>query len=76
METIGLILTALALVAFGCVATTAVAYIPLWLQVRAQPHGRYAGLSASAPEAAAPTDKARGPRLPIAERPAPNLIVA
>jgi hypothetical protein len=45
MEAIRLLISAVGLVACGCVATVLSAHlIPLWIRVLGQPHGRFAGL--------------------------------
>jgi hypothetical protein len=50
MEMIGLFVLAMALLGVGCLATiVSIRVFPLWIRVRGQEHGRYAGLSASEP---------------------------
>jgi hypothetical protein len=78
MESIELLLEAAALVGLGCAATILSAHVyPLWLRVRGQAHGRFAGLAATEPSFEPDSKpKAGGLGRRIAERPAPNLIVA
>jgi hypothetical protein len=78
METVALFIIAVALVAVGCAATVVSAYVvPLWIRVRGQAHGRFAGLSAAP---AAPVSGSKrlvgGPGRAAEELPAPDVIVA
>jgi len=78
MEAVALFIIAVALVAAGCAATVLSAHVvPLWIRVRGQAHGRFAGLSAS--QTAPITGSKRivgGPGRAAEEQPAPKLIVA
>jgi len=78
MEALALFIIAVALVAAGCAATVLSAHVvPLWIRVRGQAHGRFAGLSAS--QAAPITGSKRivgGPGRAAKEPPAPDIIVA
>jgi hypothetical protein len=48
MEAIRLLIEAVGLVAVGCAATVLSAHlVPLWIRLLGQPHGRFAGLSAT-----------------------------
>jgi hypothetical protein len=79
METIGLYLIAIALVGVGCAATVLSAYVfPLWIRVRGQAHGRFAGLSGAteADFVDGSKRKAGGAGLAGAKQPAPSLMVA
>lgn len=45
MEAVSLLFTAVVLVIGGCAATVLSALtVPVWIRVRGQPHGRFAGL--------------------------------
>jgi len=78
MESIDLLIVAVALIGLGCAATVVSAFVyPLWMRVRGQAHGRFAGLGAT--EASfdqGSKDKLGGLGHAVAERPAANLIVA
>jgi hypothetical protein len=78
MESIALLIAAVALIAAGCGATILSVYVfPLWMRVRGQAHGRFAGLSlAGESSEQGSVRKAGGPGRAITEQPAPNLIVA
>jgi hypothetical protein len=77
METIGLFVLAVSLVGIGCLATlVSVKVFPLWIRVRGQEHGRYAGLSAPKPASSGGTSSKIGaPGRGATEQPQPGLIV-
>ena len=76
METIVLLVAAVALMGLGCAATVLSAYV-YPLGVRGQAHGRYAGLSAIESDVEQGSRRKEGePRGSVSEQPARNLIVA
>ena len=78
MEAVAYFIIAVALFAAGCVATVLSAYlVPLWIRVRGQAHGRFAGLAAAQTE---PVNGSKrmlgGPGRAIGEPPARSVILA
>jgi hypothetical protein len=79
MEAVAYFIIAVVLVAAGCVATVLSVYVvPLWIRVRGQGHGRFAGLSAAQTEPVSGGSKRMvgGPGQAIGEPPAPAAILA
>jgi hypothetical protein len=78
MQTIGIYIAAALLVGAGCAATVLSAYVfPLWIRVLGQPHGRFAGLSATELEPVAGSRrKIGGTGRAAVEQPVSSLIVA
>ena len=69
MEAIAYFVVAIAVIGAGCAATVlSVQVIPLWIRVRGQAHGRFAGLSAAQTEPVGGSKRiAGGPGRAIAE---------
>jgi hypothetical protein len=78
METADLSIMGVIVVLAGCAVTVLSAYVvPLWIRVRGQAHGRFAGLCASSADCTdGPEKAAGGPGRPVTARPASNLITA
>jgi hypothetical protein len=78
MEAVAYFIIAVALIAAGCVATVLSVYvIPLWIRVRGQGHGRFAGLSAAQTEPVSGCKRmVGGPGQAIGEPAAPAVILA
>lgn len=78
MEAIAYFVIAVALVAAGCAATVlSVHVIPLWIRVRGQAHGRFAGLSAAQTEPVGGSKRiVGGPGRGIGEAGAPAVTPA
>ncbi len=78
MEMIGLVALAVTSLGVGCLATVVSTKVfPLWIRVRGQQHGRYAGLSASEPVISGGTPrKVDGAGHGAVEAPERGLIVA
>jgi hypothetical protein len=78
MEAIAYFVVAVALVGAGCAATVlSVHVIPLWIRVRGQAHGRFAGLSAAQMEPVGGSKRiVGGPGRAIGEPRAPAVTPA
>jgi hypothetical protein len=77
MEAVAYFIIGLSLIAVGCVATVLSVYaIPLWIRVRGQAHGRFAGLSAAATEpVSGPKRMVGGPGQAVGAH-APSTVLA
>jgi hypothetical protein len=78
MEAVAYFMIVVALLAAGCVATVLSAYaVPLWIRVRGQAHGRFAGLSAAQTEPVSGSKRiVGGPGRVIGGSAAPSGILA
>jgi hypothetical protein len=77
MEAVALSLVAVGLAVLGCAATVLSArVIPLWIRVRGQAHGRFAGLSAAQEAPVSGSKRGVGPGLDVQGLAVPDLTGA
>ena len=77
MEAVALSFIAVGLVVLGCAATVlSVRVVPLWIRVRGQAHGRFAGLSAAKEAPVSGSKRGVGPAADVRGLRVPVLTVA